>query len=141
MNEVTAWVIESYRTRSIDKLEESPDLEADVALFITSFIPSNQSATDISQLESAIYGIPVPPRQNLLYARQFAYADVNDTTKYLQSVIADYYVVGWHSDREKDLTMPTPVNGRPQNRGTWLDGLRVEIPRGLPEKDGAPIDD
>ncbi|KAF5536848.1 hypothetical protein FNAPI_11622 [Fusarium napiforme] len=62
----------------------------------------------------------------------FAYKDTDGATKHLDSVVADYYVVGWHNDSDKDI-MASSKDGA--SHATRLQALRASIKQAIPEAD------
>ncbi|KAH7186287.1 uncharacterized protein B0J16DRAFT_363243 [Fusarium flagelliforme] len=171
MKPVTAWIIESDRTRNIDMIPASVDLEVDVAPFVTSFLRDDQTPGDISVEEQAEVFIGScteasawdsfdRPRENedqvnltaasssnqLFIDYQyhcgnvfsmldtFSYQEKNGTVKHLESVVADYYVVGWHNDPSKDIMADLEGSKEQQPRSARLEAMRVGINKTVPEK-------
>ncbi len=174
---VMAWVVESDRTRSIDQLPDSVDLEVDVAPFVTSFIEEGKTAGDIKvEQQAEIFigsctpaaeweadettrdgevrvGLTAASSSNPFFIDYqyhcgnvfsmldtFSYTSSDGaTTEYLKSALVDYYVIGWHSDCNKDIMAPS-VDLKDKPRTAHLDRLRVSVTRSIPPEDKSAID-
>ncbi|KAM0272280.1 hypothetical protein ACHAQH_008727 [Verticillium albo-atrum] len=174
---VTAWVIESDKTRSIDDLPASTDLEVDVAPFVTSFLRADQKPGDMSVEEQAEVfigscieasdwdasdtpeegelrvSLTAASSSNQLFIDYqyhcgnvfsmldtFAYED-GSTTKHLDSVVADYYVVGWHNDPEEDVMADLKGSREQQPRSARLEMMRIGINKTVPAGEKTAIED
>ncbi|KAM3082315.1 hypothetical protein ACMFMG_004759 [Clarireedia jacksonii] len=103
---VEAWIIESDRMRTIDKLGPEVDVQVDVALFITSYLAEGQDPSKVETKKQAevFIGVRTPYHCGNVFSMldTFSYVKGKDT-KTLKEVRASYYVVGWQSKLDKDL--------------------------------------
>lgn len=167
---VTAWVIESDRTRSVDELDITADVEVDVSPFVTSFLAPKQKPGDISVEEQAEVfighsvpaadwdpkdqpgdeakrvGLSAASSSNQLFVDcqyhcsnvfsmldTFEYVDQDNNTQHLEKAEADYYVVGWHNNPDKDLLKPAKGDEE-EKRSARLEALRIAVDRTVPKE-------